>query len=124
MKKHLDILSKKYSALMESDLISFADIAAKKNVMGVYIVYSAENEIIYIGSTNKFHVRFGTDLKHETTHTLTRKLLKHEVFPDRKTAVEYLKNKCRFRVEQCETKREAEAVEHFAIWVLNPKYNK
>lgn len=109
---------------MEANLISFSEIAAKTNIMGVYIVYSPEEEVIYIGSTNKFHVRFGTDLKHETTHTLTKKLLKHEICSDRKTAVEYLKNKCKFRIEQCETKREAEALEHLAIWILNPQYNK
>ncbi|MBW8050731.1 MAG: hypothetical protein FVQ77_10445 [Cytophagales bacterium] len=77
MKKHLDILSKKYSDLTESDLISFNDIAAKKNVRGVYIVYSPEKEIIYIGSTNKFHVRFGTDLKHETQRTQLQRAIDH-----------------------------------------------
>jgi len=124
MESQFNQLHEKYSKLISSKLIYFDNISAMKNIMGVYIVYSPQNEIIYIGSTNKFHVRFGTDLKHETTHTLTKKLIKYDVCVDRTIAVDYLKNKCKFRIEECQTKREAEALEHFAIWILNPKYNK
>ncbi|ESU20198.1 hypothetical protein FEDK69T_30510 [Flavobacterium enshiense DK69] len=92
--------------------------------MGVYIIYSPEERIEYIGSTNKFNIRFGTDLKHESTHTLVKKLLKNELFENRSLAVNYLINDCKFKIEICETKREAEALEHFAIWLLNPKYNQ
>ena len=124
MKKHFDQLNKMYAELVSIDFTSFREIAAKKNIAGVYIIYSQEEEIIYIGSTNKFNIRFGTDLKHESTHTLVRKLLKREIFSERKLAVEYLLTKCKFRIQICDNKREAEALESFAIWVLNPKYNK
>ena len=92
--------------------------------MGVYIAFSPNDEIINIGSTNKFNIRFGTDLKHESTHTLMKKFLRDEIFADRKLAQNYLINNCRFKIEKCDTKRQAEALEHFAIWILNDEYNK
>ncbi|KGO92618.1 GIY-YIG nuclease family protein [Flavobacterium enshiense] len=124
MEIHHSNLRKKYLSLIESDYISFNEVASKKNIMGVYIIYSPEERIEYIGSTNKFNIRFGTDLKHESTHTLVKKLLKNELFENRSLAVNYLINDCKFKIEICETKREAEALEHFAIWLLNPKYNQ
>lgn len=124
MKEHIDLLNNKYSSLIQSSFISFSEIALMKNIMGVYIVYSPEEKIIYIGSTNKFNVRFGTDLKYESTHTLMKKMLKNNAFSDRNTAQKYFINDCKFKIEVCETKREAEALEHFAIWKLNPEYNK
>lgn len=86
------------------------------------IVYAAENEIIYIGSTNKFHLRFGSDLKHNTAHTLIIKLFNKRI--DRKSVVDFLLNTCKYRIELCSTKREAEALEHLTIWEYNPKLNK
>lgn len=123
MKEHYESLGKKYANLIESRFISFSEIALKKNIMGVYIAYSEDEKIIYIGSTNKFNIRFGTDLKHESTHTLMKKLLRN-TFSNRDLAKNYLMNICKFKIEECSTKREAEALEHFAIWLLNPVYNK
>jgi hypothetical protein len=124
MESRFDLLENKYLTLLKSDFILFNEVAAMRDIMGVYLIYSPELKIIYIGSTKKFHVRFGTDLKHESTHTLVRKLLKRNIFLDRKLAVEYLIVQCKFKIEKCESKREAEALEHFAIWSLDPEYNK
>ena len=91
--------------------------------MGVYVISSGQ-EVLYIGSTNKFHIRFGVDLRHETTHTFINKLIKNEICKDRYAASDYLTNQCKYRIQVCKTKREAEALEHLAIWIFNPKYNK
>ncbi len=124
MEQNNILLSEKYLSLIKSDFVSFTEIAKMKNIMGVYIAYSENENILYIGSTNKFNIRFGTDLKHESTHTLMKKILRHNLFPDRMQAKDYLVTICKFKIEKCSTKREAEALEHFAIWVLNPTFNK
>jgi len=54
---------------------------------------------MYIGSTNNFNVRFGTDLRHESTHTLIKKLLKAEIHSDRSVAADYFKNHNKYKVK-------------------------
>ena len=120
----IEHIKQKYDNLLQSELKDFQSIASLKNIMGVYIIYGKDSEVLYIGSTNKFHIRFGTDLKHETTHTFVRKSIKNGDFKDRHEVVSFLKMLCTFRIEPCETKREAEALEHIAIYSLNPKFNK
>ncbi len=71
-----------------------------------------------------FNVRFGTDLKYESTHTFMKKLLKIGKFKDRKEAVEYLTGHCKFKIKVCGFISEAEALEAMTIYLLNPKYNK
>jgi excinuclease UvrABC nuclease subunit len=122
--EEMNLLNIKFQRLIQSDFFSFQSVAALKNTLGVYIIYNENNEIIYIGSTNKFRVRFGTDLKHDSTHTLVRKLLKSDNFTSRKEVVDYLQNQCTMKIEVCETKREAEALEYIAIFILNPILNK
>ena len=117
-------LSNKFEKLNATEYISFAQVAALKNVMGVYMIYNERKELLYIGNTNKFHIRFGTDLKHESTHTLVSKLIKNEMFSDRYKVVAFLKNNCLMKIEVCVSKREAEALEHIAIYILNPPLNK
>ena len=124
MSKKIQLLSSKFEKLNASEFISFNQVASLKNVMGVYMIYNESKELLYIGNTNKFHIRFGTDLKHESTHTLVRKMIKNEMFSDRHKVVNFLKNKCSMKIEVCETKREAEALEHIAIYILNPSLNK
>lgn len=124
MNVQIENLNSKFNTLIESELKTFDEVSLMKNIMGVYIIYNCENEIIYIGSTNKFNIRFGTDLKHESTHTLVSKLIKSGSFEDRYQVKDYLKTKCSIRIEICETKREAEALEHIAIFVLEPSLNK
>ena len=123
MANSIEKLNSMFIELQESKLISFNEVKSMKNIMGVYIIYSHENEILYIGSTNKFHIRFGVDLKYESTHTLIRKLLKAEIHPNITTAQDYFTYHYKYKIKTCETKREAEALEHLAIWILNPKYN-
>lgn len=123
MHKLIKGLSSKFEKLNDSEFVSFTQVAALKNVMGVYMIFNENKVLLYIGNSNKFHVRFGTDLKHESTHTLVRKMIKMELFIDRHKVVDYLKNKCLIKIEVCESKREAEALEHIAIYILNPPYN-
>ncbi|MAC93920.1 MAG: hypothetical protein CMC96_00315 [Flavobacteriales bacterium] len=124
MKSKIELLAKKYKSLIESELVNFDYVSQQKNITGVYVIYNEHREILYIGNTNKFNIRFGTDLKHETTHTLVRKLIKNGEFKDRYEILDYLKNKCSIKIEVCETKREAEALEGIAIYCLNPILNK
>jgi len=124
LEKEIKILDSKFKQLMNSDFISFQTVAAHKNVTGVYVIYNHKSEILYIGSTNKFNIRFGTDLKHESTHTLVRKLIQTKDFKDRHQVLEFLKNKCKIKIKQCINKREAEALEHIAIYILKPVFNK
>ena len=116
-------LFNKFDKLNSSEFISFAQVASLKDVMGVYMIFDDKKELIYIGHTNKFHIRFGTDLKHESTHTLVGKLLKIEALNERHKVVDHLTNICVMKIEICESKREAEALEHLAIYLLNPPFN-
>ena len=124
MNSLVEELSSKFEKLNASAFISFAQVASLKNVMGVYMIYNDKKELLYIGNTNKFHIRFGTDLKHESTHTLVRKMIKNEMFSNRYKVVDFLKNACSMKIEVCASKREAEALEHIAIYLLNPPLNK
>lgn len=115
-------LKEKFKKIIKSELLNFESVNKKEKVIGVYFVYSEDKEKpIYIGSTNNFHVRFGTDLKDKSTHTLHKKLLNEG---RSKEEVKYfLMNQCRYRIEECENKIEAEALEHFAIFNFKPEYN-
>lgn len=124
MNKEIEKLNEKYEKLIKSDFLTFEEVAAMVGVMGVYIIYNHKQEVFYIGNTNNLKVRFGTDLKHEATHTLVKKLLKIAGFTDRLKVVEYLKTKCLVQIEKCASKREAEALEGIAIYILNPEQNK
>jgi hypothetical protein len=123
-KNYITQLKQEYVGLINSEFTAFNNIAAMKNVMGVYIIYSMNGDVLYVGSTNKFHIRFGTDLKHESTHTLMKKWIRQGLFADRFLARDHLCNQCKYKIAVCNTKREAEALEHFAIWVLDPIYKK
>jgi len=120
-REYLAELRKDFENLLSSPFMIFKDVKKLEKVMGVYLIYFGE-EIIYAGSTNKFDVRFGTDLLHKSTHTLHRKLLN-----EGKTIQEikdFFKNKCKYKIKICKDKLKAEALEHFAIWVIKPKFNK
>ena len=118
------LISDKLNAILKSEYLSFAEVAALKNITGVYFIFNGVDELLYIGNTNEFHIRFGTDLKHESTHTFVRKLIKFGVFSSRYEVVHYLTGTCKFKIAVCETKREAEALESLSIYILNPIYNK
>jgi excinuclease UvrABC nuclease subunit len=123
MREEIAVLANKFEALVSSPFLTFDEVSGLKNKMGVYMIYE-ENRLIYVGKTNKFHIRFGTDLKHETTHTLVRKLIKKGTHLDRYEVTNFLKTKCRIRIEFCDTNRGAEALEAIAIFILNPELNR
>jgi len=116
-------LNKKFKEVKNSILRKFEDVA-KIKATGVYFIYLSNNTEtpIYIGNTNKFNIRFGIDLKDKSTHTLHRKLLS-EHQSDSKKVTHFLQNECIYRITECKNKIEAEALEHFAILVFQPKYN-
>src|ERR1700759_5184851 len=114
MEKSVNYLNSMFNELCKSDFVTFAEVKDMKKIMGVYIIYSPENEILYIGSTNNFNVRFGTDLRHESTHTLIKKLLKAGIHSDKSSAADFFKNHYKYKIFVCETKRQAEALEHIA----------
>lgn len=123
MRQEINKIADKLRDLSNSDFYSFDEVAALKNKMGVYIIHE-EDRIIYIGKTNKFNIRFGTDLKHESTHTLVRKLIKSGQFDNRYQVVKYLRESCRVQIAFCESNRECEALEAIAIHILDPALNK
>jgi hypothetical protein len=118
---YLKELKKGFENLLDSFFMTFEEVKKLKKVNGVYLIYF-DKKIIYVGSTNNFNVRFGTDLLHGSTHTLHKKLLN-----EGKTVQEikdFFKNKCKYKIKICENMLKAEALEHFTIWVEKPKYNK
>ena len=80
MQSKIKSINTKFDRLLQSDFLSFDEVASLKNKMGVYLIYEGDS-IIYVGKTNKFNIRFGTDLKHESTHTLVSKLIRSNRFP-------------------------------------------
>lgn len=123
MIENIDLLKTKFECLINSNFMSFDEVSALNNKMGVYVIYEKDT-IIYIGKTNKFHIRFGTDLKHESTHTLVKKLINHKGFEDRYQVLDFYRTKCRIKIEFCESNREAEALEAIAIYILEPEFNR
>lgn len=117
----IEKLKKDFDELLNSSFKTWEEVKRLKKIIRVYLIYY-KNKIIYIGSTNNFNVRFGIDLKHKSTHTLHNKLLKENKTPEE--IIEFLTNKCEYRIRECEDKLKAEALEHFAIWIIKPKYNK
>jgi hypothetical protein len=120
LKAALEETRKDFEDLSNSDLMKFEEVKQLKKITGIYFIYF-QDKIIYIGSTNKFDVRFGTDLFHKSTHTLHRKLLREN--KTTKEIRDFLRNKCYYRVKICKDKLKAEALEHFAIWMIKPRYN-
>ena len=124
MEGKVRFLNSKLTELISSKSFTFQEVKNHKNIMGVYLIYDQSGQLIYVGSTNKFHIRFGTDLRHESTHTLMKKLIKLEIHIDRLTAQIHFSNHYSYKISVCQDKREAEALEHLAIWILQPVYNK
>lgn len=120
-KQYLEELWKDFEELLRSPFMTFEEVKNLKKTTGVYFVCFFE-EIIYIGSTNKFDVRFGTDLLHKSTHTLHRKLLNEGKTTQQ--IKDFLKNICQYKIKMSKDKLIAEALEHLAIWVIKPRYNK
>ncbi|RZJ68838.1 MAG: hypothetical protein EOO47_24520 [Flavobacterium sp.] len=124
MEDQIISVTNKLTELTNSKFLNFQQVKGHKNIMGVYLIYDQLGKLMYVGSTNKLHVRFGIDLRHESTHTLMKKLIRLEVHIDRLTAQDHFSNHYKYRISICNDKREAEALEHLAIWILRPLYNK
>jgi len=120
MKDKIEELEKDFENLINSPFKTWKEVKELGKTIGIYLTYF-NNKIIYIGSTNKFSVRFGVNLTHKTTHTLHNKLLREM---NKEEVIDFLKNKCKYKIIKCEDKLKAEALEHFAIWIIKPKYNK
>jgi excinuclease UvrABC nuclease subunit len=123
MNETITLLYNKFDKLVSSSFLAFDEVAALKDQMGVYVIFE-EEQILYVGKTNKFHVRFGTNMKHENTHTLVRKIIKSGRFKDRYEVIQFLSNACKIKIEVCNSNREAEALESIAILILDPVLNK
>jgi len=123
MEKSIEQLSLMFNELQNSSLKTFEEVKEMRKLMGVYLIYSHKGDILYIGSTNNFFVRFGTDLKYASTHTLINKLIKATIHETSDEVRDYFTNHYKYKIHLCDNKREAEALEHLAIWILNPKYN-
>ncbi|HKG08310.1 MAG TPA: GIY-YIG nuclease family protein [Pedobacter sp.] len=124
MQLQIQHISDKLDELVNSGTLTFQEVKNYKNIMGVYLIFDQLDQLMYVGSTNKFQVRFGTDLRHESTHTLMKKLIKQNIHIDRLTAQNHFSNHYTYKINICKDKREAEALEHLAIWILQPIYNK
>ena len=112
-------LKEDFEALDKSDFLNWGQIKELKKITGVYVIFF-ENKVIYVGKTNKFNVRFGTDLMHKTTHTFHNKLLKEKTLEEVK---DFIKKKCQYKIKECKDEVEAEQLEHFAISIYEPPYN-
>jgi len=111
-----------YNDLIKLEPMSWEEVKLrykKWKITGVYVIYF-NGEIIYIGSTKNFLVRFGTDLNHKSTHTLYNKLLRE--YP-KEEVKDLIRNKFKYKIKECKDKPEAECLEHFAILINKPKYN-
>jgi len=120
MEKSIEQLNLMFNELQKNDLKTFEEVKEMRKIMGVYLIYSHKGEILYIGSTNNFFVSFGTDLKYASTHTLINKLIKASMHETAAEVRDYFTNHYKYKVYVCDNKREAEALEHLAIWILNP----
>ena len=112
-------LKEDFEALDKSDFLDWEQIKELKKITGVYVIFF-ENKVIYVGETNKFNIRFGTDLMHKTTHTFHRKLLKEKTLEEVK---DFIKNQCKYKIKECKDEVEAEQLEHFVISIYEPPYN-
>src|SRR3989344_4883804 len=117
--KELNKLKEDFENLINSPFLNWNNIKDLKNITGVYVIFY-EDKVIYVGKTNKFNVRFGTDLMHKSTHTFHNKLLNNKPLEEVK---EFIKNKCKYKIKECKDEVEAEQLEHFTISIYEPPYN-
>lgn len=117
--KELEKLKNNFESLDKSNFLKWEEIKKLKKMGGVYVIFF-DKKVIYVGKTNNFNVRFGTDLINKSTHTLHKKLLKEKSFEEVKY---FIKQKYEYKIKECESEIEAEELETFTISVFKPKYN-
>src|SRR6476661_3987399 len=109
MNEHLIKLKDMFFKISESADVTFTEIKQKKKITGVNMIFNENQNLLSIRSTNNFNVRFRTDLSHESTHTLMKKLLRAQVHLNRSVAKSFFMNQYKYKVLECTNKREAEA---------------
>jgi len=107
--------------MTNSDLVPFDEAKNISKEPCVYMIYS-KSKLLYIGSTKNIYKRFSYQLIKGVKHSFANKLLKENI--DRNKLKERIENKFRYKINVCQNIREAEALEHLLIYLLNPKHNK
>lgn len=116
---------KKYDKLSDGKKIFFdREIRRKIPIRGgVYGVFRKEDmRVLYIGKTNTNNLQRRIGNIWSGRHILRNKLLK-EHKQSKKKVQDFLAEKCYARYIVIEDKNARNLFEHFAIAVLNPKYN-
>ena len=95
---------------------------------GVYrVIDGGENlyHVIYVGQTKNLQNRVYNDLLmgNLPRHTLKRKLVNSGIYPDKKAAKDYLKEKCMVQYVEIYDVINRKLFEHFAIAILRPEWN-
>jgi hypothetical protein len=123
METKIEFIKSKIIALLNSDVVSFFTLKHEIKKMCVFMVYDHNSELVYIGSANKFDVRVELDKLHES-NPLVNIMMKQNHIHELRQFKEYIKGYCSFRTLSCETMQEAKAIEHLAIYLLNPILNR
>jgi len=94
---------------------------------GVYRIFENSSDwskTIYVGSTKNLRKRIYRNLfmGNPRVHTLKHKLISAG-FTKARTVEQYLKSNCRIQYLKISNERERKLFEHFAISILEPKYN-
>jgi len=107
--------------LVRSPFADFDKIKGMDGVMASYLIYH-KDKIIFAGSTNNLKARFTDMLLPKTTFILYQNLLK-DIGSWRSVCL-FLTKDCKYKVRQCESRKEAEDIEHLAAATYNPLHNK
>ncbi len=121
MSPHDQKLNEALTQLVRSPFIDFEKIKSMDKVMAAYIIYHKE-KIIFAGSTNNLKARFTDMLLPKTTFILYQKLLQ-DIGSWRSVCL-FLTKDCKYKIRLCESRKEAEDIEHLAAATYNPVYNK
>jgi len=88
----------------------------------VYIVFESDRPI-YVGSTTRGLKRIRNNLMRARNHTLSHKLRVQRFGGKREEVINFLKEKCSFKILHLEDIYFTQALEYFTILKLKPRYN-
>jgi hypothetical protein len=151
IEQEIQILKEHLTIVLNSSARKFDEIG-KLNKQGLYLIFQG-NKIIYIGKTGRTGKHRLSEMAHDyRSHTLNRKLLREHLekiigqslgkfnqgtkqklideklltlekfILEQKNINQFIKNKLKFKFHEIDGKQ-LTLLEHFAISVLNPKYN-
>ena len=109
------------NVLSRSQFLDFEKVKTMGSGYAAYLVYQGD-KVIYAGSTNNLSSRFTDMLMPKTTFLLYNKLVQD--LGSFRSASNFLLRDCKYKVKMCESRPDAEAIEHLAIATFNPQYNK